>query len=76
MTRALVACRWCGELHDCFLKDCDCGIYSYAQKAEYERWKREGGEKPVFAKKVALGSGLKFLPSPDQKLLTSRGTDD
>lgn len=60
--RALVACRWCGELHDCFTETCQCGIKSYAQKAEYEAWVlggRQGEWKPTPL----------FLPTSGQKLL-------
>lgn len=42
--RALVACRWCDELHDCFTEDCRCGIRSHREKAEYLAWKLAGSE--------------------------------
>lgn len=60
--RALVACRWCGELHDCFSETCGCGIKSYAEKREYEAWVaggRQGEWKP--SKPLLSSKGQKLL---------------
>jgi hypothetical protein len=56
---AKVACRWCGELYDCFVDNCGCGIESYAQKREYEAW-------------VAGGRQGEWRPTPPVFLPTSQ----
>lgn len=61
--RALVACRWCQELHDCFLEPCRCGIQSHAQRAEYEAWKASGGEGEFRPSgRMLLSNGQRLLP--------------
>lgn len=66
----MVACRWCGELHDCFTETCGCGIKSYAEKREYEAWVA-GGRQGEWHPKLALS-----LPGRGRKRLTSSRAEE